>query len=83
MSRAHPILPDGTIVNGCEVLGLGEKGFTYKVKCGRCGKIFYPKRSFVVRKMIKSCGCYCKRIHTLVCTQAFHNYGGKKNRPKG
>lgn len=80
LSRRHPIVPDGTIVNGCEVLAAHENN-TYKVKCGRCGTIFFPKRSFIARRVIKSCGCYQKRIHTLVCVQAFHNYGGKKNRP--
>jgi len=80
VSRIHPIVPDGTLVNGCEVLAAHENN-TYKVKCGLCGTIFFPKRSFIARRVIKSCGCYQRRIHNLVCVQAFHNYRGKKNRP--
>ena len=73
---------DGTLVNGCEVLAAHENN-TYKVKCGLCGTIFFPKRSFIARRVIKSCGCYQRRIHNLVCVQAFHNYRGKKNRTSG
>ena len=68
-----PIIPNGTLVNTCEVIAAGENN-TYTMKCGRCGTLFYPKRSRVARRTVRSCGCYQRQLHTFICAQAFHNY---------
>lgn len=74
--RPLPIIPNGTVINGCEVIAAGDNN-TYTMKCGRCEKLFYPKRARVARRTVRSCGCYQRQLHGFICTQAFHNYGRK------